>query len=104
MRIQVSHISFVVALIALLLVSGCTATQKGIGAGTLLGGGAGAVIGHQSGHAGEGAVIGAVGGAVAGGLIGHEVGKVKYCPTCGTQYQEESQFCPEDGTQLLYRK
>ena len=86
------------------LVQGCTATQKGAAAGTVLGGATGAVIGHQSGKTVEGALIGAGVGAAAGGLIGHQLGKVKYCPACGTQYQEETQFCPKDGTQLLYRK
>jgi hypothetical protein len=33
----------------------------------------GAVVGHQSGHAGEGAVIGGLAGAVAGGLIGNHM-------------------------------
>jgi uncharacterized protein YcfJ len=93
----------VVAAVALVL-TGCTSTEKGVGIGTLVGGGAGAVIGHQTGHTAGGALIGAGAGAVAGGLIGHEVGKVKYCPTCGDQHQEETQFCPKDGTQLLYRK
>lgn len=100
------HLAVAVTALALVgfLVQGCTATQKGAAAGTVLGGATGAVIGHQSGKATEGALIGAGVGAAAGALIGHQVGKVKYCPTCGTQYQEETQFCPKDGTQLLYRQ
>jgi len=53
------------------LVVGCTATQQGTVAGGALGAGTGAIIGHQSGHAGEGALIGAGVGALSGALIGH---------------------------------
>jgi len=62
------------ALIALLLgglVAGCTATQQGAVAGGAIGAGTGAIIGHQSGHGGEGALIGAGIGALSGALIGH---------------------------------
>jgi len=97
-------VAVAVLLVAAIGVAGCTATQKGAGAGALLGGTAGAVIGHQSGKTTEGALIGAGVGAAAGGLIGHQVGKVKFCPTCGAQYQEDVQFCPKDGTPLQYRQ
>jgi len=52
--------------------SGC-ATHTGEGAvlGSLLGAGAGAIIGHAAGDSGAGAIIGAGSGAVIGGLIGN---------------------------------
>ena len=46
-------------------------TQRGAVGGALLGGVAGAVIGNQSGHAGEGALIGAGAGAIGGAAIGN---------------------------------
>ena len=57
------------------LVTGCNTTpvQDGVVAGGLLGAGAGAIIGHQSGNQGEGALIGAAAGALAGALIGDQV-------------------------------
>ena len=45
-------------------------TQRGAATGGLLGAGAGAVIGHQSGRTAEGALIGGAAGATAGGLYG----------------------------------
>jgi len=38
--------------------------------GALLGAGAGAIIGNQSGHAGTGALIGGASGAAIGGMYG----------------------------------
>ena len=49
--------------------------QKGAAVGGAAGAGTGAVIGHQSGDAGEGALIGGAVGAVAGGLIGRQLDK-----------------------------
>jgi hypothetical protein len=46
-------------------------TEKGIGAGGLIGAGTGALIGRATGHTGAGAAIGAGVGAVTGGLIGN---------------------------------
>jgi hypothetical protein len=48
---------------------GCSWQESAV-VGSALGAGAGAIIGHQTGHAGEGAAIGAGFGAVTGGLIG----------------------------------
>ena len=45
------------------------------GLGAAAGAGLGAIIGHQSGHAGEGALIGAGAGAVTGYVIGNESDK-----------------------------
>jgi hypothetical protein len=66
--------SVVVFLAALL--TGCSTmsnTEKGAGAGGLIGAGTGAVIGSATGHAGAGALIGGAVGALSGGLIGHGV-------------------------------
>ena len=91
----------VIALLLVLVVAvvGCTNTQKGAGIGTLIGAGAGAIIGHQSGHAAEGALIGGVAGAAGGALIG-DATDAKFCPVCGKQYGSDVQYCPDDGTEL----
>jgi len=46
-------------------------TQRGAVTGGLLGAGAGAIIGHQSGRTAEGALIGAAAGGTTGALIGN---------------------------------
>jgi hypothetical protein len=56
--------------LSLLLVTGCTGMESTL-AGALLGGGAGAVIGHQSDHLIEGALI----GVLVGGAVGYSVGQ-----------------------------
>jgi outer membrane lipoprotein SlyB len=48
-------------------------TEKGVGAGGLIGAGTGALIGKATGHTGAGALIGAGIGAVSGGLVGNAV-------------------------------
>ena len=45
-------------------------TNAGMATGALLGAGTGAIIGHQSGHAGTGALIGAGAGTLIGGAYG----------------------------------
>jgi len=55
------------------LSSGCDRTVGGALTGGVIGAGAGAIIGNQSGHAGEGALIGAGIGALSGGIIGHAI-------------------------------
>jgi hypothetical protein len=45
-------------------------TQRGALLGGALGAGTGAIIGHQSGHAGTGALIGGASGALIGGAVG----------------------------------
>jgi surface antigen len=62
----------VCALSASALLCGCTATEKGAGTGAMVGGGLGAVIGHQSGHGAEGALIGAALGGLTGAAIGSD--------------------------------
>ncbi|RYD65007.1 MAG: hypothetical protein EOP83_08370 [Verrucomicrobiaceae bacterium] len=46
-------------------------TQRGAVIGALGGAAAGAIIGNQSGHAGEGALIGAAAGGAGGAAIGN---------------------------------
>ena len=53
-------------------------TQRGAATGGLLGAGAGAIIGHQSGRALEGAAIGAAAGAGAGALYGNARDQEQY--------------------------
>ena len=64
------------ALVAALTLSNCSGptgpeTQRGAVVGGLLGAGAGAIIGNQSGRAGEGALIGAAAGGLGGAAIGN---------------------------------
>ncbi len=68
----------VTLLAAGLILAGCQTydgeydrTATGALGGGALGAGAGAIIGSQSGHAGEGALIGGALGALTGGIIGH---------------------------------
>jgi outer membrane protein OmpA-like peptidoglycan-associated protein len=73
----------IAAVAVLLLLAGCAGNGGGMGnvmqtdtgKGTLLGGGAGALIGGLVDHADPavGILIGAAGGALAGGLIGHHM-------------------------------
>jgi uncharacterized protein YcfJ len=64
-----------VSLAAVLLGTSCQNygpnTNSGAATGALLGAGAGAIIGNQSGRAGEGALIGAASGALIGGAYGN---------------------------------
>ncbi len=53
-------------------------TQRGVATGALLGAGAGAIIGHQSGRTGQGALIGAAAGGTAGGLYGNARDQEQY--------------------------
>jgi len=68
-------IAMLSVLAATTLAAGCntTPTQDGAVVGGLLGAGAGAIIGNQSGHAGEGALIGAGAGALTGAIVGDQV-------------------------------
>ncbi|MCK5288905.1 MAG: glycine zipper 2TM domain-containing protein, partial [Candidatus Omnitrophica bacterium] len=77
-------INFVV-IVGITLLSACTTTQKDIGIGSIIGGGLGAIVGHQSGHGAEGALIGAAAGAIGGGIVG-EKADTKFCPKCGRRF------------------
>ena len=69
---------FVIELIALLVLSGCsggslTTREKGAGIGAVGGAGAGALIGSAVGRPGAGAAIGGVLGLGAGALVGDQL-------------------------------
>lgn len=57
----------VAATFALAMLAGCTAAERGVATGSLIGAGIGAIAGD-----GRGAVIGAGAGAIAGGVIAQE--------------------------------
>lgn len=63
--------------VALLMLAGCNDAQTGAVLGAGGGAGLGAIIGHQSGHGGEGALIGAGAGALIGYIVGNESDKAK---------------------------
>lgn len=84
------------------LAMGCasaTPTQKGAVAGSAIGAGLGAIIGHQSGNTAEGALIGAAAGGLGGAVLGDAMAN-KFCPTCGRQETGGVNNCPVDGTLL----
>ncbi len=85
--------------ILLIVLSGCTTTQKGAGTGAAIGAGIGAIIGHQSGATAEGAAVGAAAGGLAGALIGEQM-DTQYCPVCGRRSTSGNQYCPYDGAEL----
>lgn len=96
MRLTTGILIFVFAVVILV---GCTSTQKGAVIGAGAGAGLGAIIGHQSGHTGQGAAIGAAVGGVSGALIGEQMDK-KFCPVCGKRFTSGVEFCPDDGSRL----
>jgi hypothetical protein len=95
--------AFAYLTVGVLLFSGCasaTPTQKGAVAGSAIGAGLGAIIGHQSGETAKGALIGAAAGGLGGALLG-DVMATKFCPTCGRDYlATDPDRCPFDGTTL----
>jgi len=92
-----------ISIIALMLVlAGCTTTQKGAATGGLTGATLGGIIGHQSGDGVKGAAIGGAVGTAAGMLIGNKLEK-KFCPEGGEVYPEDVKFCPKHGVELKYR-
>lgn len=69
--------------IAAIALSNCAApagpnTQRGAATGGLIGAGAGAIIGHQSGRTAEGALLGAAAGGTAGALYGNARDQEQY--------------------------
>lgn len=56
---------------------GASSAAKTGGLGALAGAGLGAIIGHQSGHTGEGAAIGAAAGGAGGYILGNEKDKTQ---------------------------
>lgn len=113
--------------LAALAVAGCeglgTAAQsktvQGAALGSALGAGTGAIIGHQTGRAGEGTAIGAGVGAIGGALVGNAMqeqerrlsqqttpsatARTKFCPVGGELYTEEFKYCPVHGAELRYK-
>lgn len=78
---MLKHIKIPIILLSALTITGCATTRTGQDAsvlGGLLGAGAGAIIGNQTGDAGEGALIGAAIGAITGGAIGDSTEKNSY--------------------------
>jgi len=71
-----NHVKSIVAIAMFTpFLMGCatTPTQEGAFIGSVLGAGAGAIIGDNSNKAGEGALIGAAAGGLAGALVGDHV-------------------------------
>lgn len=89
-------------ILGIVLLAGCTTTEQGTGIGAGAGALIGGIIGHQSGEAGAGAAIGAAVGGAGGYAVGRKM-QHKFCPVCGTHYDDSQQYCPKDGTQLIDR-
>jgi len=90
-------------LILMLILIGCTTTQKAATVGGLGGATLGGIIGHQSGDGVKGAAIGGAIGTVGGMLIGDHLEK-KFCPVGGEVYTEDVTYCPKHGVELKYRE
>lgn len=90
-----------VLFVGVLFFSACTAVQKGAATGAVVGGGLGAIIGHQSDSTAEGAAIGAGIGAIGGALIADKL-QTKYCPKDGRRFTSDVEYCPYDGTKLEF--
>ena len=81
-----------------LMALGCETMGQSAGLGGLLGAGAGAIIGDQSGHALEGALIGGALGALAGAVV-HDVKtrEVKNAQQTTAEYE----YAPEQGLRIV---
>ena len=93
----------IVLLLAIVIFSGCTATQKAAVIGGTGGAILGGVIGHQSGNGPEGAAIGAAVGTIGGLIVGEKMEK-KFCPVCGAEYSSDTIYCPKDGAELKMKQ
>ena len=126
--IEMKQLGVLGLVIGTLIVSGCegvgTAAQSKTVQGGLLGGGlgaaTGAIIGNQTGRAGEGAAIGAGLGALGGGLMGNALneqekrlqqqqtpvatGGTRFCPVGGELYGEDIKYCPKHGVELRLKE
>ena len=75
--------------------AGCQSSPNRAGEGAVIGGligaGAGAIIGHQSGERDKGALIGGLAGALAGGLTGSQVQKDPAQQVAASQPQQAVQ-------------
>jgi len=92
-----------ISVVLVAFVTGCTTTQKGAGTGAAVGGGLGAIIGHQSGETAKGAALGAAIGGLGGALVGEQM-DVKYCPECGRSFPSDVEYCPYDGATLKFKR
>jgi len=92
-----------ISVVLVIFATGCTTTQKGAGTGAALGGGLGAIIGHQSGKTATGALIGAAVGGLGGALVGEQM-DVRYCPVCGRSFPSDVEYCPYDGAALKFKR
>lgn len=81
---QLARITIFTVVLALSACSDRPNTTTGALAGGALGAGTGAIIGHQSGHGGEGALIGGAAGALVGAGVGNTLDS-----TDGVQYPED---------------
>jgi uncharacterized protein YcfJ len=97
-------VSIILALAFVVMVLGCTTEEKTAVAGGAIGAGAGAIIGHQSGHTTEGALIGGTVGLIGGYLYGKSttveqadgtIVEVVECPKCGATLQFAAHPEPE---------
>ncbi|MCK5260381.1 MAG: hypothetical protein KAJ70_04905 [Candidatus Omnitrophica bacterium] len=91
-----------IVFISLLVLAGCTTSQKAATTGGLAGATLGGIIGHQTGDGVAGAAIGGVIGTAGGMLIGDRLEK-KFCPIGGEVYAEDVIYCPKHGVELKYR-
>jgi len=89
----------ILSLLLVVLLTGCTATQKGAAVGATGGAVLGGIIGHQSDHGGTGAAIGAAVGGITGAVVADKM-QTKFCPKCGATYTSSTEFCSKDGTEL----
>ncbi|MBI3996076.1 MAG: hypothetical protein HY352_00300 [Candidatus Omnitrophica bacterium] len=109
------------AMLCLVALAGCEATQsravQGATIGSAVGAATGAVVGHRYGETGVGTSVGAGLGGVAGGLTGAaidarqksqpatpaEASAQKFCPIGGEWYPEAMKYCPLHGVELRKR-
>ena len=91
-------LAIVVLVCAGLVAMGCETMGESAGLGGALGAGAGAIIGHQSGHAIEGALIGGALGALAG-IIVHDIKahQVRNAQQTAAQYN----YAPSQGVKIV---
>lgn len=94
---------FAIILGMVLVVAGCTTTQKTAATGGLAGATLGGIIGHQTGDNVAGAAIGGVVGTVGGMIVGEHMQK-KFCPVGGETYTEDVVYCPKHGVELKLRE
>lgn len=87
--------------LVLIVLSGCTTSQKAATVGGLGGATVGGIIGHQTGDDLTGAAIGGAVGTVGGMIVGEHMDK-KFCPQCGKHFTEDVKFCPTDGAELKH--